>query len=84
MEMLIEYVRLFQQGDETFDACKTLLIEQRDALAKRVAEMQKTLDRLNIKVDHYEKTIVPIEHDLKRVKNNDLPAQIINTIVSSS
>jgi DNA-binding transcriptional MerR regulator len=68
VEMMIEYVRLFQQGDETLDARKKLLIEQRDALAERVAEMQKTLERLNMKVERYEKIIVPIEHELKKSK----------------
>lgn len=66
VEVLIEYVRLFQQGDETFEARKTLLIEQRDALVARLADMQATLDRLNMKIDRYENTIAPIEHDLKK------------------
>lgn len=65
VEILIEYVKLFQQGDETFDARKMLLIEQRDTLAVRIAEMQDTLNRLNMKIERYEKTIVPIENELK-------------------
>ncbi len=68
VETLIEYVRLFQMGDETFEARKALLIEQRNALAARVAEMQATLERLNKKVERYEKTLVPIENELKTAK----------------
>jgi DNA-binding transcriptional MerR regulator len=68
IEMLIEYVSLFQQGDETFTARKELLIEQRNLLADRIEEMQATLARLNTKIDRYEKTVKPAEQELKRVK----------------
>lgn len=40
IEALIEYVDLFQQGDATLDARKALLVEQRDQLVSRMAEMQ--------------------------------------------
>lgn len=68
VETLIEYVRLFQMGDGTAEARKSLLIEQRDALAARVAEMQATLERLNKKIERYEKTLIPIENELKTAK----------------
>ena len=68
VETLIEYVRLFQMGDETSDARKSLLLEQRDALAARIAEMQGTLERLNRKIERYEKTLLPIENELKHAK----------------
>ncbi|MEN6317096.1 MAG: MerR family transcriptional regulator [Clostridiaceae bacterium] len=67
VEILIEYVKLFRRGNETIEARKSLLIEQRDALASRIADMQSTLDRLNVKIDRYEKLIVPIENELKNV-----------------
>ena len=51
IEALIEYVALFQQGDETIGARKALLIEQRDQLVERMAEMQRSLDRLNDKIE---------------------------------
>ena len=47
IEALIEYVDLFQQGDATLDARKALLVEQRDQLVSRMAEMQASLDLLN-------------------------------------
>ena len=68
VETLIEYVRLFQMGEGTAEARKSLLIEQRDALAARVAEMQATLERLNKKIERYEKTLIPIENELKTAK----------------
>ena len=54
IEALIEYVDLFQQGDATLDARKALLVEQRDQLVSRMAEMQASLDLLNQKIDRYE------------------------------
>lgn len=58
IEALIEYVALFQQGDETIDVRKELLVEQRSQLAKRMDEMKKSLDRLDYKIEQYEKGII--------------------------
>lgn len=68
VETLIEYVRLFQEGETTIKARKSLLIEQRDALESRISEMQKTLERLNGKIDRYEKNLIPFENELKNRK----------------
>jgi MerR family transcriptional regulator, aldehyde-responsive regulator len=66
IEVLIEYVALFQQGDSTADARKELLIEQRNQLIARIDDMQKTLERLNFKIKRYEQAVVPAENELKR------------------
>ena len=66
IEALIEYVALFRQGDETIDARKALLVEQRDQLAARMADMQKSLDRLNDKIDRYEQGLMTKEQLLRR------------------
>ena len=58
IEALIEYVALFQQGDETIGARKALLIEQRDQLVERMAEMQRSLDRLNDKIERYDQGLM--------------------------
>ena len=55
IEALIEYVALFQQGDATIDARKAILIEQREQLIERMADMQRSLDRLNEKIALYER-----------------------------
>ena len=47
IEVLIEYVALYQKGDETIQARKQLLIEQREQLIERIREMNETLERLN-------------------------------------
>lgn len=68
IEVLIEYVGLFQQGDITIESRKDLLIEQRDQLKARMEEMQKTLERLNYKIDRYEQAIIPRENELKKME----------------
>lgn len=55
IEALIEYVSLAQQGEETIDARKKLLIEQRRLLQERIVEMQSTIQRLDKKIERYEK-----------------------------
>ena len=67
IEALIEYVDLFQQGDATLDARKALLVEQRDQLVSRMAEMQASLDLLNQKLDRYEQGMMTAEQQLRRL-----------------
>ena len=69
IEVLIEYVTLFQQGNETIEARKVLLKEQRAQLAEKMEYMKKTLDRLDYKIERYEKGIVAKENALKRPDN---------------
>lgn len=67
IEALIEYVDLFQQGDATLDARKALLVEQRDQLVSRMAEMQACLDLLNQKIERYEQGMMTAEQQLRRL-----------------
>ena len=66
IEALIEYVALFQQGDSTLDARKALLMEQRDQLLARMADMQASLNRLNDKIERYEQGLLLAEQKLRR------------------
>ena len=66
IEALIEYVALFQQGDDTIDARKALLIEQREQVLARMVAMQKSLDRLNMKIERYEQGLMTKEQQLRR------------------
>ena len=70
IEALIEYVALFQQGDSTVDARKAILIEQRDQLVERMADMQRSLDRLNYKIERYEQGLMVKEHQLREKQNH--------------
>ena len=67
IEALIEYVDRVQQGDATLDARKALLVEQRDQLVSRMAEMQASLDLLNQKIDRYEQGMMTAEQQLRRL-----------------
>jgi len=69
IEVLIEYVGLFQQGDETIEARKELLIDQRKQLITKMEDMKKTLERLNYKITVYEQVVVEKEKELKRSEN---------------
>jgi DNA-binding transcriptional MerR regulator len=69
IEVLIEYVALFQQGDEAAEARKELLIEQRKQLIIRMEDMTKTLDRLDDKIARYEQTVVGAEKTLRRLED---------------
>ena len=66
IEVLIEYVTLFQQGDVTNEARKELLIEQRKQLKTRMEDMKKTMERLDYKIAVYEQVVVEKETELKR------------------
>ena len=68
VEVLIEYMRLVQQGDSTIEARKEILIEQRHLVAARLEEMQKTLDRLNYKIDVYEQALLKKEKAMIQVE----------------
>ena len=68
IEALIEYMQLFEQGEQTATARKTLLEEQRELVEKRIADMQAGLDRLNGKIENYEEMLMK-----ERVIRGDAP-----------
>ena len=61
IEVLIDYMELVQQGDQTIEARKEILKEQRDLVVERIKDMQKTLDLLNHKIQVYENAILTKE-----------------------
>jgi DNA-binding transcriptional MerR regulator len=75
IETLIEYVRLVQQGDGTIEARKEILKEQRELLAARMKEMQRTLDILDHKIEVYEKAVLKKEQEM--IQMEDLVPEII-------
>jgi DNA-binding transcriptional MerR regulator len=56
IEVLIEYISLFQKGDSTRQARKEILIEQRGFLAERIKTMLETLEKLDLKIADYDTT----------------------------
>ncbi|MBQ3437423.1 MAG: MerR family transcriptional regulator [Fusobacterium sp.] len=54
IEALIDYVKLFYQGDKTIEARKEILLEQRKNLLDRLEDIQESLELINFKIDNYE------------------------------
>lgn len=69
IEVLIEYFKLIQQGDKTIEARKEILKEQRELLAVRIAEMQKTLDLLDYKIEVYENAVLKKEKEIIQIED---------------
>ncbi|WP_373844965.1 MerR family transcriptional regulator [Clostridium sp.] len=69
IEVLVEYVTMFQQGNSSIKARKQLLIEQRNQLCGKINEMKQTLERLDKKIDGYEEGVLVKEKQLKRTNN---------------
>lgn len=57
IEALIEYQRLFQEGDSTIPARLQLLQEQMATLEEQKAQVEKTMDRLAYKISRYEEAV---------------------------
>jgi hypothetical protein len=57
-QVLIEYFKLVQQGDQNIEARKEILIGQRAQLIALKEEMQKTLNALDYKIEVYENGIM--------------------------
>ena len=68
IEVLTEYVGLVQQGDQTNEDRRQILINQRDELLQKMEEMQKTLDLLNYKIKVYDNKLLEAEKELMEFK----------------
>ncbi len=55
VETMIEYVRLYHQGDATIMDRLQLLETQREVLLDQRRQIDETLERLNHKISYYEK-----------------------------
>lgn len=57
VEMIVQYVKLCQQGDETFSARLDLLKEARSQILGEIEKYQKELERLEYKISRYEDAV---------------------------
>lgn len=73
IEVLVDYIKLFEQGDTTLRERKKLLLEQRHMIADKIEMMQETLARLDHKIENYDGRLLNIEHDL--IKSSKKVAQ---------
>lgn len=54
VEAMIEYRKLYEQGDSTIEARYRLLANQRDVLLEQRSAIDNMLKRLNYKIERYE------------------------------
>ena len=57
VEMLIEDVRLFREGDSTLQARRDLLAEARVGVQEQLDKYQSTMGRLNYKISRYDEAL---------------------------
>lgn len=57
VEMLIEYRRLFEEGDHTFEARCNLLKEAREKLLEERKRYDNALEKLEYKIGKYEEAV---------------------------
>lgn len=66
IEALVEYVALYEQGEETAQARKNILIEQREQLLLRMEDLKQSLERLDSKIAHYDQGLRQAEEKLRK------------------
>ena len=54
IDVLIRYVTLFRQGEQTAPVRKAILLEQRERLLARMEDLRQSLERLNQKIALYD------------------------------
>ena len=57
IEVMIEYVNLFQQGDTTIPARLELLYHQMHVLKSQKKQIEERMDRLSYKITRYEEAL---------------------------
>ena len=58
IEVLRNYIQLFIKGDDTISQRYEILKEERKKLLQKKEEIEKTIDKLNYKIDVYYKNLI--------------------------
>lgn len=61
-----DYVKLVQQGSETRDARKKILLDQKQVLLKQRALIDDALSHMNTKLDIYDSYVIELEENTRR------------------
>ena len=64
VDVLVEYVRLVQQGDQTAEARREILIEQRRRLLDKIEELENVLGILDHKIEVYDQILLKFEQKI--------------------
>ncbi len=73
IEAMIEYVKLYQQGDLTIPARLQLLLDQKAVLTEQIRQIEQTMKKLDYKISVYEKAVKTgvLVWNEKECNNND-------------
>lgn len=65
-----KYVGLVQKGSETREQRKQILLEQRQALLKKRAQIDDALKHMDIKLESYDTYVIELENNTKKQNSN--------------
>lgn len=65
IESLVEYMELIEQGEQTAPARKELLMRQSEEIRRRIDDLERALQRLQFKIDHYDEVMAESERALR-------------------
>lgn len=65
-----KYVGLVQKGSETREQRKQILLEQRQALLKKWAQIDDALKHMDIKLESYDTYVIELENNTKKRISN--------------
>ena len=57
VEVIVEYVKLFKQGDDTIEARLSLLQETKERILEAKKKYDDALERLDFKIERYEQAV---------------------------
>ncbi|MFT8400740.1 MAG: MerR family transcriptional regulator [Lentilactobacillus diolivorans] len=63
IESLIDFVKLYREPENTKAARKSLLMEQKKRLEAQEQEIQKSLNYLNFKIEHFDDHMLTFENE---------------------
>lgn len=66
IEVLTNYLSLFQQGEQTTPERKQLLADQIKQTEQKIEQMNEALDRLKYKLQNYDDHMFKVEQSLKK------------------
>ena len=69
IEGLIDYAKLSQQGGETLEARKTILVDRLDEVNTHIEELIEARDYLKYKVDNFQEHMVKYEEEKLKIDN---------------
>ena len=64
INLLKQYLKLFEGGDKTLNERREILVKQREILKTKLDSIQEAYDKLNYKIDLYDKQL--LEKDLTK------------------